>query len=126
LLTNSGDFPRWNSTIAGIEGDIASGKTIRLRTTLDPKRTFSLKVSAMNPPYRMTWKSGQAPFFQGVRDYVIEQGTSGRAIFKMTERLSGLMFPMAAGQIPDFAEMFEQYASDLKKEAETIMNIKNQ
>ena len=44
----------------------------------------------------------------------------------MTEELSGIMFPMVARQIPNFKESFEQYAADLKKEAELIMNSKSQ
>jgi uncharacterized protein YndB with AHSA1/START domain len=122
LLTNAADFPRWNSTVTSIEGVIAPGKTIKLKTTLDPKRTFTLKVVEATAPARMTWKSGQAPFFQGVRTYDIVKRSKDVCVFTMTEKLSGLMFPLAAGSIPDFRESFERYASDLKKEAEAIGN----
>ena len=43
----------------------------------------------------------------------------------MTEKIGGLMFPMAARHIPDFNPVFEQFANDLKKEAETIQKAKN-
>lgn len=36
----------------------------------------------------------------------------------MTEVLSGLMLPLIAGSLPDFAPSFTQYAADLKREAE--------
>jgi hypothetical protein len=39
--------------------------------------------------------------------------------FEMTEVFSGLMLPMAAGRLPDFKPIFERYAADLKKEAES-------
>jgi len=123
LLTNPEGFARWNSTIKSIQGNIELGKTIKLKTTLDEKRTFSLKVVKMEAPALMVWKSGQAPFFQGVRTYTIEKKSDRKVLFTMTEKLSGLMFPMAASQIPDFKESFERYAADLKKEAEVIMNI---
>ena len=42
----------------------------------------------------------------------------------MTEKIGGLMFPMYAKMIPSFDQSFEQFASDLKKESETIMNAK--
>ena len=44
LLTKASDYPRWNSTIVSIEGNIAPGEKIRLKSTLDAKRTFKLKV----------------------------------------------------------------------------------
>jgi hypothetical protein len=125
LLTSAADFPRWNSTIKSIEGTIAPGKKIRLKTTMDEKRTFTLKVATIEPEKLMVWASGQAPFFQGLRTYTIEKRSSGVSLFTMTETLSGLMFPLAAKQIPDFKASFEQYAADLKKEAELIANIKN-
>lgn len=122
LLTNAADFPRWNSTVTSVDGVIAPGKTIKLKTTLDPKRTFTLKVVEATAPAHMTWKSGQAPFFQGVRTYDIVKRSKDVCVFTMTEKLSGLMYPLAAGSIPDFRESFERYASDLKKEAEAIGN----
>lgn len=125
LLTNARDFPRWNSTIRQIEGTIAPGHTIRLKTTFDEKRTFVLKVTTADPPNFMEWRSGQAPFFSGVRTYSIESTGGGSSVFTMTEKLSGLMFPLAAKQIPDFKESFGQYAADLKREAELIMDIRN-
>ena len=43
LLTTASDIPRWNSTIISLDGDIALGETIHLKSTLDEKRTFKLK-----------------------------------------------------------------------------------
>lgn len=40
------------------------------------------------------------------------------ADFTMSEVYTGLMLPMIAGSLPDFRPTFEQYVSDLKKEAE--------
>jgi hypothetical protein len=42
----------------------------------------------------------------------------------MTEKIGGLMFPMYAKYIPSFDESFEQFAADLKKEAEIINQTK--
>ena len=38
----------------------------------------------------------------------------------MTEKIGGFMFPLYGKYIPPFDESFEQFASDLKREAETI------
>ena len=34
LLTNAADFPRWNSTIVSMEGQIKLGEKIKLKSTL--------------------------------------------------------------------------------------------
>lgn len=38
--------------------------------------------------------------------------------FSMVEVMSGLMLPLIRGSLPDFGPPFEQYAADLKREAE--------
>lgn len=43
----------------------------------------------------------------------------------MTEKIGGLLFPMYAKYILSFDKSFEQFAADLKKEAEIIHNTKN-
>lgn len=115
LLTQASDYTRWNSTIVSLEGEIREGEKIKLKSTLDEKRTFKLKVKAFIPEQRLVWGDGQ-----GNRTYTItKQGKEG-VTFTMTEKIGGLMFPLYAKFIPPFDESFEQFAADLKKEAETI------
>jgi hypothetical protein len=124
LLTNADDIPRWNSTIVSMKGMIKEGEKIQLVSTVDPKRTFKLKVKSLTPEQEMIWADGAAPFFRGVRTYQLQKNEQGSITFSMSEKLGGLMFPMAAGSIPDFGPSFEQFAADLKKEAETIQQAK--
>lgn len=119
LLTNASDYSRWNSTVTSIEGTIALGETIKLKSTLDAKRTFKLKVKEMQKEERLEWGDGQ-----GSRVYILAKNDDGTVTFNMTEKIGGLMFPMYAKMIPSFDASFEQFASDLKKEAESIMNSK--
>ncbi len=119
LLTKASDYPRWNSTVTSIEGNIALGEKIKLKSILDAKRTFKLKVKEFEPEKRLVWGDGQ-----GSRIYSIAKNGNGALTFSMTEKIGGLMFPMYAKMIPPFDESFEQFASDLKKESETIMNSK--
>jgi len=118
LLTNAAGFPRWNSTVVSIQGNIALGETIELKAKIDPTRVFKLKVVEFNAPSVLVWKDGAAPMFQGVRRYTITPQADGTLEFTMAETFSGLMLPMIAGSLPDFAPSFEQYAADLKQEAE--------
>jgi uncharacterized protein YndB with AHSA1/START domain len=119
LLTKAPDYPRWNSTVISIDGTIAPGEKIKLRSTLDAKRTFKLKVKEFEPEKRLVWGDGQ-----GNRVYTITKKGNGIVTFSMTEKIGGLMFPMYAKMIPPFDKPFEQFANDLKKESETIMNSK--
>jgi len=50
---------------------------------------------------------------------------NGTVTFAMNEKMGGLMFPMYAKYIPPFDESFEQFAADVKKEAEVISGAKN-
>ena len=115
LLTNGSDYPRWNSTVTSLTGNIRQGETIELKSTLDAKRTFKLKVKEFVPEKRLVW--GDA---MGSRVYTIEKGQGGSVLFTMSEKIGGPFFPLFAGMIPSFDESFEKSAADLKREAETI------
>jgi uncharacterized protein YndB with AHSA1/START domain len=118
LLTTAPEFPKWNSTVESIEGTIAAGQKIAVKVPSAPGRTFNLKVGEVEPEKRMVWRDGMAPMFQGVRTFELAKRSDGTTEFKMVEVFSGLMLPMIAGHLPDFAPVFEAYAADLKKAAE--------
>jgi uncharacterized protein YndB with AHSA1/START domain len=118
LLTRASDYPRWNSTVTAMQGEIREGSTIELKSILDEKRTFKLKVKEFVPERRLVW--GDA---QGSRIYSLEKATGG-TLFSMTEKIGGPLFPLFAGFIPPFDESFERFAADLKREAESIQNSK--
>ena len=119
LLTHAADYPRWNSTVISIKGEIKAGETIELKSTLDEKRTFKLKIKEFVPEKRLVWGDSQ-----GSRVYTLEK-TPGGTLFAMTEKIGGPLFPLFAGMIPSFDESFEKFAADLKKEAESIQRSKN-
>ena len=119
LLTKAADYPRWNTTVISIEGNIALGEKIKLKSTLDAKRTFTLKIKEFEPGKRLVWGDGQ-----GNRVYTLTKNNNGTVTFSMIEKIGGLMFPLYAKMIPPFDQSFEQFAASLKNEAETIMNAK--
>jgi uncharacterized protein YndB with AHSA1/START domain len=119
LLTNANDFPRWNSTVISIDGTIGQGEKIKLKAKLDPKREFKLKVKEFEADNRMVW--GDA---MGNRVYTLKPIGNNLTNFTMTEKIGGLLFPLFAKMIPPFDQTFEQYAKDLKNEAETISKTK--
>ncbi len=117
ILTDAKDFPRWNSMITKIEGDIREGQRLRLHVP-GTDRTFTPLVSNIAPNERMTWTGGFAPVFKGVRTFELRRCGDDSTDFAMKERFSGLMLPLAKGSMPDFGPVFERFASDLKREAE--------
>jgi uncharacterized protein YndB with AHSA1/START domain len=117
LLTNAADFPRWNSTVSGIRGEIAEGGKIEL-TIPSSKRSFALSISQVEPNKRMVWSSGVAPMFKGVRTFTLVPLSDGSSDFSMVEVLSGLMLPLIKPSLPDFDAMFQRYALDLQQESE--------
>lgn len=120
LLTNASDYPRWNSTVVSIEGEIALGEKIRLKSTLDEKRTFKLKIKEFDAGSSMVWGDGK-----GNRLFSVKKVDDQTVRFSMDEKIGGLMFPMYAKYIPPFDESFEAFAADLKKEAEAIQGTRD-
>ena len=117
ILTDAKDFPRWNSTVARIEGQIREGERLRLHVP-GTDRTFTPRVSGVVPGERMIWTGGFFPVFKGVRTFELRACDDRSTDFVMQERFSGLMLPFVRGSMPDFGSVFERYASDLKHEAE--------
>lgn len=115
LLTNGSDFARWNSTIVSLDGNIVEGEKIKLVSTLDPSRTFKIKIKEVIPEKEMVW--GDA---MGKRIYKLEKSGEGKIVFSMSEKIGSFMFPLFANKIPPFDEAFETFAADLKREAELI------
>ncbi len=117
LLTDAKDFPRWNSTVSAVEGQIREGEQLRLHVP-GTDRTFTPRVCGVVACERMTWTGGFAPLFKGVRKFELKPRPDGSTDFAMEERFSGLMLPLVKKSLPDFRPIFGRYADDLKREAE--------
>jgi uncharacterized protein YndB with AHSA1/START domain len=117
LLTDASDYQRWNSTVISLDGTITQGGKIQLKSTLDPKRVFKLSVKEMEVDNKLVWGDSM-----GKRIYTLKSVGNGLTNFSMHEKIGGPIFPLFAKMIPPFDQSFEQFASDLKKEAEAICN----
>ena len=109
LLTNAGNYPKWNSTVISIDGKIALGEKIQLKSYLDPKRVFKLTVKELEQDKRLVW--GDA---MGKREYLLTPISNGQTKFSMVEKIGGPFFPLFAKMIPPFDESFDIFAHDLK------------
>jgi hypothetical protein len=117
ILTNAADYTKWNSTVTSLEGEIRVGEKLKLRVALDPKRTFSPRVTKLES-HAMVWSDGFAPMFRGVRTFTLTPKADGTTEFAMEEAFSGAMLPLIKKSLPDFGPAFETFARDLKRAAE--------
>ena len=117
LLTDSSGFPRWNSTVTAIDGEIREGGRLRVHVP-GTTRVFTPRVSGVVPNARMTWTGGFSPIFKGVRTFELRSKQDGTTDFSMSETFSGLMLPLVSRSMPDFRPIFARYADDLRREAE--------
>lgn len=110
-LTDAAGFAGWNSTVTSLEGPIEQGRRLRI-TTPTATRAFTPTVTELKAPRRMVWAEGQVPFFSGRRVFELTPRDGGTT-FTMTETLTGVMLPLAARSLPDFAPIFDTYVADL-------------
>jgi hypothetical protein len=115
ILVEINNYPKWNSTIVSITGDLKEGGKIELISKLDPSRKFNLKVLEFEPNKKLVWGD-----MMGKRTYLLSENSDGQTQFTMTEKIGGLMFPLFAKMIPPFDDSFEQFIKDLKVEAESL------
>lgn len=119
LLSDTSKWKDWNPTIISIDGTIAQGQKVKLVSTVNPKRAFSLNVTSLTPPSEMVWSDGMPlGLFKGERTYRLTPKSDGTTEFFMEEAYSGLMAPLITRSIPDMTENFGEFADGLKAAAE--------
>jgi len=93
---------------------------VRLVSTVNPKRTFNLRVTEFGPPHRLTWASGMPlGLFRGTRPYTLAPADGGRATdFAMSETDAGPLAGLIGGSITDLGPSFDAFADALKAAAE--------
>ena len=120
LLTDAAGYPGWNSTVARIEGSIAPGASITLHVSPPGGRAFPLRVAEFDPERRMVWRGGMPlGLFVGTRVFTLAAEPDGSIGFAMEEHFGGLLAPLIGRAIPDLQPLFDRFAADLKRAAES-------
>jgi uncharacterized protein YndB with AHSA1/START domain len=118
LLSDASEQARWNDTLVSIEGTIADGGAVTIVSKVNPKRTFTLKVSEVAPPNRMVWSDGMPlGLFKGTRTFELKDA-AGKTEFSMVEGYSGALAGLITRSIPDMTDSFKEYADALQQAAE--------
>lgn len=119
VLKDGASWPDWDSGVDGVEGQIAPGEKITIRSAVAPGRAFPVKVTTFEEPRQLTFTGGMPlGLFKGVRTYDVDAGPGNTTTFRMREEYTGPMAPMIFRSIPDLAPSFEQFASGLKQRVE--------
>ncbi len=120
LLTDSASYTGWNPAVVSVQGQIAAGETIKLISAVNPKRTFSLTVTELEPMRRMVWSDGMPlGLFKGVRTFSLRSLGAEQTEFSMEETYTGVLADLITRAIPDLTESFAQFADGLRTASET-------
>ena len=119
ILTDAPGYTDWDSSVQEVEGTIAPGEKIKVRSEANPKRAFPVKVTGFEPGSRMTWSGGMPlGLFKGVRTFTLAPAGNGTTRFTMREEYTGPLLPLVWRSMPDLGPSFQQFARGLKERAE--------
>jgi hypothetical protein len=119
ILTDAPAYAAWDSGVERVEGTIAPGETIRVRSEANPGRAFPVKVTDYQPGRSMTWSGGMPlGLFKGVRTFTLSPQDAGPTRFRMREEYTGPLLAVIWRTMPDLGPSFEQFARGLKARAE--------
>ena len=120
LLSEAASYPDWNPAVVSLKGRIADDERIELVSSVNPKRTFTLTVSQVQPTRGMVWSDGMPlGMFKGVRTFALRSNGGEHTEFSMEEVYSGPLARLITRAIPDLTESFDQFADGLKAASET-------
>lgn len=120
VLTDGASWPSWDSGVDAVDGKIAPGETIKIRSQAAPGRAFPVKVTQFDPPAHLRFSGGMPlGLFRGVRTYEVIQEAGGQAVFRMREEYTGPMLPLIWRSMPDLGPSFQRFASGLKQRVES-------
>jgi len=118
VLTNGAAWSAWDSGVDNVEGRIAPGETITIRSKVAPGRSFPVKVTTFEPNRRLVFSGGMPlGLFKGVRTYTLAAEGAGTA-FTVREEYTGPLLGMVWRSMPDLGSSFTQFANGLKQRAE--------
>jgi hypothetical protein len=125
ILTDAPGLSRWDSGIERVEGRIAPGETIKVFSKVSPGRAFPVKVKDFTPSRGMRWSGGMPlGLFKGERTFALTpEPDKGVTRFTMREEYTGPLLGLMWKSMPDLGPSFTQFASGLKREAESKARV---
>jgi hypothetical protein len=119
VLIDAADWPTWDSGVVAVDGQIALGNTVSIRTDVAKGRVFPVKVTEFRPTDSLQFTGGMPMgLFRGVRTYTLT-GEGAGTQFRMREEYTGPMVPLIWRSMPDLQSSFDRFAQGLKAKVES-------
>jgi uncharacterized protein YndB with AHSA1/START domain len=120
VLSDGDMWASWDSGVDAVEGRIAAGGKIKIRSQAAPGRSFPVKVTDFEAPRRLRFSGGMPlGLFRGVRTYDLSPDDRGGTAFRVREEYTGPLLGMIWRSMPDLGPSFEQFAQGLKRRVES-------
>jgi uncharacterized protein YndB with AHSA1/START domain len=118
VLADSAGWSQWDSGVDGVDGVLAPGKRVTVRSSVAPGRAFPVTVTRFEPGECLELTGGfPLGLFRGVRTYRLRRDGSTTGV-TMREEYSGPLSGLIGRSIPDLQPSFEQFVSGLKQRVE--------
>jgi len=119
VLVDGGGYSRWDSGVERVDGAIAPGATITVRSKAAPGRAFPVKVTDFAPPRRMEWSGGMPlGLFRGVRKFELSPAAPGVTHVTVREEYTGPLLGLMWRSMPDLGPSFSRFVTGLKSRSE--------
>jgi uncharacterized protein YndB with AHSA1/START domain len=119
VLVDAAGWPRWDSGVDAVDGTLAEGQKITIRSAAAPGRAFPVKVTAFEPFRRLVFSGGMPlGLFRGTRTYTLTPDDAG-TVFRMREEYTGPMVGLIWKSMPDLQPSFDRFATGLKQRIES-------
>jgi uncharacterized protein YndB with AHSA1/START domain len=119
VLSDGAAWPNWDSGVTAVDGRIAQGEKITVRSEAAPGRAFPVTVTALEPPHRMEFRGGMPlGLFRGTRTYTVTPEGNGSS-FRMREEYTGPLLGLIWRSMPDLQPSFDRFAAGLKQRVES-------
>lgn len=119
VLTDGARWSAWDSGVTAVEGRIAPGERITIRSAAAPGRAFPVTVTAFEAPHRLEFTGGMPlGLFRGVRSYTLTP-SGGGTTFRVREEYTGPLLGLVWRSMPDLQPSFDQFAAGLRGRVES-------
>jgi len=119
VLADAAGWPSWDSGVTAVEGRIAPGEKVTIRSEAAPGRAFPVRVTALDAPHRLELTGGMPlGLFRGVRSYTLTSSSGGTA-FRMREEYTGPLLGPIWRSMPDLQPSFDRFAAGLRSRVES-------
>ena len=118
VLSDGASWAAWDSGVDAVEGRIAPGETLKIRSQAAPGRAFPVKVTTFEAPRQLRFTGGMPlGLFKGVRTYELVPDADGTT-FWMREEYTGPLLGLIWRSMPDLGPSFDRFARGLKQRVE--------